>query len=600
MLTRCRIAFLCLLMPFFAGPVVAGGADNIATGNEPPHALTERGLENLHAFARLYCALGYFHPSDQVRATDWDQFSIAGVQKIEGAKNPEELAKALRALFLPIAPTVRIYLTGTTPPPPSSWLAPRDRRGLVLVGFRYDGCPGNSGGYYRELLFPLKRPEAPYAANLGGGVSAIVPLTLYRDASGTLPHETSPDFIKPDKPNGFAPSGNDRATRLADVVAAWNIFQHFYPYFDIEPVDWSAELDKALREAATDNDELAFRDTLLRMVAALRDGHGWVHLNGLSEYDLPLAWDWVKDQLVVTAVGPNVTGIARGDIVLKIGGRDIGDVIKDAAPLAPAATEQWRRVVMASNLLRRTRADPVQIEVRHADGSAADVSPALIKYEKGPSPIITEAPSLDPSKQVQPGVWYVDLSRTDGKALETQMPQLAKARGIVFDLRDYPANDAWQVVRHLSGHNMLVGRFIVPIATRPDRQNATYDERTWFTSPLSPRLHGKIVFLCGGGTISQGEMIMSIVDDYHLGEIVGGPTAGTDGNVDPFTLPGGYWISWTGMRVERQDGSRFMGVGVKPNVLVYRTIAGIRAGRDEVLEKGLAVAESESVSTTSQ
>ena len=27
---------------------------------------------------------------------------------------------------------------------------------------------------------------------------------------------------------------------------------------------------------------------------------------------------------------------------------------------------------------------------------------------------------------------------------------------------------------------------------------------------------------------------------------VGGPSAGTNGNINPFTLPGGYRIIWTG------------------------------------------------------
>jgi hypothetical protein len=26
---------------------------------------------------------------------------------------------------------------------------------------------------------------------------------------------------------------DDRATRIADVIIAWNVFRHFYPYFDI-------------------------------------------------------------------------------------------------------------------------------------------------------------------------------------------------------------------------------------------------------------------------------------------------------------------------------------------------------------------------------
>jgi C-terminal processing protease CtpA/Prc len=37
------------------------------------------------------------------------------------------------------------------------------------------------------------------------------------------------------------------------------------------------------------------------------------------------------------------------------------------------------------------------------------------------------------------------------------------------------------------------------------------------------------------------------------------------------------------------DGTRFQNVGILPDVPVAPTIEGIRAGRDEVLEKGLEV-----------
>lgn len=43
------------------------------------------------------------------------------------------------------------------------------------------------------------------------------------------------------------------------------------------------------------------------------------------------------------------------------------------------------------------------------------------------------------------------------------------------------------------------------------------------------------------------------------------------------------------MRVTRHDGSPFHQGGVKPQLEVHRTIAGLRAGRDEVLEAGLRV-----------
>jgi len=55
-------------------------------------------------------------------------------------------------------------------------------------------------------------------------------------------------------------------------------------------------------------------------------------------------------------------------------------------------------------------------------------------------------------------------------------------------------------------------------------------------------------------------------------------------------VPGGYILSWTGMRVLRHDGTRHHGVGISPTHPVSRTIKGIAEGRDEVLEKALELA----------
>jgi C-terminal processing protease CtpA/Prc len=92
-----------------------------------------------------------------------------------------------------------------------------------------------------------------------------------------------------------------------------------------------------------------------------------------------------------------------------------------------------------------------------------------------------------------------------------------------------------------------------------------------------------------GGDISYAESTMGIVEYYKLGEIVGETTAGTNGNVNPFELPGGYSVTWTGMKVLKQDGSQHHGIGIHPTVPASPTQAGVAAGRDEVLERGVAL-----------
>jgi C-terminal processing protease CtpA/Prc len=111
----------------------------------------------------------------------------------------------------------------------------------------------------------------------------------------------------------------------------------------------------------------------------------------------------------------------------------------------------------------------------------------------------------------------------------------------------------------------------------------------WNLTPKEPYLEAKKVVLTNGGAISYAESTMGIVEAYKLGEIVGETTAGTNGNVNPFELPGGYSISWTGMKVLKHDSSQHHGVGIAPTVPVKRTQAGVAAGHDEVLERGVAV-----------
>ena len=271
--------------------------------DEPSRPLEGRGLENLVAFTRLLGYVRYFHPSDQAAATNWEQFAIEGVRAVEGAKDPDALARVLERLFLPIAPSVRIFVIGKAPAGVSKGAtepAPPAEKGAnspKVLAWRHIGVGlGRSPVYTSKRVDPrapqpligqklpeLARPDSskPYAADLGGGVSCLIPLALTTNEKGTLPQ---PDLgvqarsaqRSAPRPAGFHPSGKDRSTRLGVVALAWNVFQHFYPYFDVVEVDWDAELRRALTEAAEDRDELAFAQTLRRLVAALHDGHGGV------------------------------------------------------------------------------------------------------------------------------------------------------------------------------------------------------------------------------------------------------------------------------------------------------------------------------------
>ncbi|HEX5718061.1 MAG TPA: S41 family peptidase [Thermoanaerobaculia bacterium] len=436
----------------------------------------------------------------------------------------------------------------------------------------------------------LPPPAEVFAADLGGGVSCRVPLTLYLDGSLDGRGKTVPASHgwTPPATNGWQPSGNDRATRLAVVALAWNLFQHFYPYFDVVQTDWPAALREALAAAAADRDELAFLDTLRALVARLHDGHGHAVLlsQDWKKYAaLPLALRWIEDSVAVVEVVPGKADRIRpGDVVLALNGVPVAEALAKRERLTSGATPQWIRWNAVNRLARGLIGESAKLRIQPATGEPYEVS---LAYDvEFPYP---DEPRPEKVSEIRPGIWYVDTGRIDDNDFNAAVAKLAEAKGVIFDLRGYPAKLSPVVLQHLTDTPITSARWNVPIVTRPDRQGMEFQFSNWTLEPQQPRIRGKVAFLTDGRAISYAETYLGMVEHYKLAEIVGSPTAGTNGNINPFELPGGYSFSWTGMQVLKHDGSQHHGIGILPTVPATQTLEGVRQGKDEVLEKGIEI-----------
>jgi C-terminal processing protease CtpA/Prc len=68
---------------------------------------------------------------------------------------------------------------------------------------------------------------------------------------------------------------------------------------------------------------------------------------------------------------------------------------------------------------------------------------------------------------------------------------------------------------------------------------------------------------------------------------IGSPTNGANGDITTMVLPGNLVVSFTGQEVRFADGRQLQRLGVQPHITVLPTVAGVRAGRDEVLEAAI-------------
>ena len=443
-------------------------------------------------------------------------------------------------------------------------------------------------------LFPQKPPFGTIIAKeLGSGLSCLMPIALYGTETQTVPVASLDQLgrlkaaINKDAAGQF--SVEDPDARLADIVISWNIFQHFFPYFDAVKTDWKAALPAALADAWDDKNQQDFLKTLRRFTAKLKDGHVRVILKGdtSESFCLPLAWEWIENQLVITGVfDGTLTQIKVGDVVAKINGVSAKAALEKEEQYISAATLGWKRYRSLYALLVGEKNQEFRLEIAGDGKTHLETLRASLGMQEYYD---LSRKAAVKSKTLEEGIYYLNLDQIGMEEIDKLMPELEKAKAIICDLRGYPKSNH-QLICHLLKEKDTAQWMWVPQIIYPDYQQVTYLKTGWFLEPLKPRLTAKMFFITDGRAISYAESFLGYIEGYKLATIVGQPSAGTNGDINPFPLPGGYFINWTGLRVLKLDGSQHHGVGIIPNVAVERTIKGVKEGRDEFLEKALELA----------
>jgi C-terminal processing protease CtpA/Prc len=445
----------------------------------------------------------------------------------------------------------------------------------------------------QPLYDQYPKPGEYVQRSLGAGISCIVPLALYGTKEHTYPVGDNAAIarLEPAIRAAAAPSvnGDDVAVRLGDVIISWNIFRHFFTYWEDASATPEQLLDKALAKAAVDKDRYDFLQTLQLMTAPLNDGHIYITLqkDSIQRAFAPLSFTMAEGQLVIEQVLDKSlsTSLSPGDVVQAVNGKPAAEYIA-ALDRTVSGSRQLRVFRDMVNLSLGIRDSSLRLTVQRQDGQHT----VRVAMTRDGNTWYAGARSKRPvSGWLRPGIFYIDIEKAPMDSINVWMPQLTQAKAIICDLRGYP-NANHGLINHLLDKKEDTKWMFVPRLNYPDYEQVTYQGMGWEMAPQAPHLDGKIFFLTDGSAISYAESFMGFIKDFHLATIVGQPTAGTNGNINPFGLPGGYRISWTGMLVKDHNGGRHHLIGIEPDVPVQRTVQGIKAGKDEFLEKALELA----------
>ena len=381
-----------------------------------------------------------------------------------------------------------------------------------------------------------------------------------------------------------------RAHRVLAGVRAWAVLEYFFPYRYLAP-DWDHALRDALPKLEAASDREAYITAMRELGVRAGDGHVnvWSPVMGAKKRGpVPFEARLVEGKLAVLKTIDKK--LAVGDVIETIDGKPVATALATHRATTSGSTADARAQRTAEYALIGDEGSTAKLGVRGRDNKLREVS---VTRQQANFAALDGATKPAPHwKQLANQIGYVDLRQLTVPEVPKMFSDLAKSRAIVFDMRGYPKGTAWSIAPRVNTKHAKFGaQFFQPLVSYDSDAS---DQRIRFLQPIpplppgAPIYTGKIVVLIDDRAISQSEHTCLFLQETAGATFVGSPTAGANGDITTMRLPGALRLTFTGQEVRHVDGKQLQRVGIQPQIMARPTIAGIRGGKDEVLERALA------------
>jgi C-terminal processing protease CtpA/Prc len=396
--------------------------------------------------------------------------------------------------------------------------------------------------------------------------------------------------------------------RLAAAFQIWGIFEYFFPHRSLMEEDWTGVLKQFIPRMEMARDALDYHLAVAEMCAFVRDSHLQMPAsNVLGRHFLPVAGrapgmplGGVQIRImeglpVVWRVRPDIAGrISAGEIVRRVDGEDAALRLDRLRKYISASTPQAMQRHLANLFLAGPDETEAKIELEDAQGGRRTVM--LARSGRPVDAVTSQAPP--PVQLIDERIGYLDLGRVGAGQVAGAVERLQNSKALIVDIRQSGGSFA-----HIGVLQRLLGRrggssaiFRTPVLTGQSIGNSTDVARLHsveqdFYQPVSKSAYaGKIALLMDETAQSQLEGLAYVLRTLCDATIIGGPSTGSNGNATNFVVPGGLRIGLTGTQMKYLGPTgeiQQQRVGLQPDIKASPTIAGIRAGRDEVLERAI-------------
>ena len=534
--------------------------------------LTE--IQKLASLGKVWGFLKYYHPAVATGRHDWDGQLISLLPQVQQAKNQSDLS----AIYVQLI----------------------DGLGAVKPCRKCTSAEATLARLRRNFDLSLLSDSTVFSLPLRDRLRYIAQNRNQADnhyvqwlrQTGNASYDNEELYAEMRNPN--------EAYRLLALFRYWNVVHYFFPYKYAIDKNWNDVLTDLIPVFQRAEGGQAYQLALYQLVAQIQDSHGFIsNINkticlrcDLGRYRMPFSMSLIDGKAVITRFyNDSLAGLNKlkiGMVISYIDGESIQALLKRERIYTAASNESalLRNIAILLGIGPMEQAT-LTIKVGGQNSTLTIRRYAYSLFGKQATQTLNSRYPV--SRWLPDSIGYINMGQLASPQVDNVIRPLLSAKAIIFDVRNYPRETIGQVMPYLNGNPATdFAQFLVPDLTYPGMLKIGPAERVGYKNQQCFR--GKVIILQNEETQSQAEFTIMALQTVPNVTVIGSQTAGADGGYVKIPLPGGYQATLTGQGIYYPDGRETQRVGIAPDVVVYPTIRGIQAGRDEVLERAIDVA----------
>lgn len=383
----------------------------------------------------------------------------------------------------------------------------------------------------------------------------------------------------------------DKGFRLLALFRFWNVVEYASPYKYLTDKQWTNVLTEYIPDVLFAESEAEYNATMIKAVAEINDSHGALLFNKTLAGTDAERLRYMRYPVALTETDDGefcvessyTSELKPGDVIVSVDNKKVKEIYDKLAPYITASNKASQSRNIRPLLLARQQNDnnPLPVEIRRGEQT---MSLELNQFNRKE---MTGVKSMTEYAKANSDILFLNVGMSSSDELVSAVKKNMSAKGIIFDLRQYPRD----FMSFFKLSDILLPDTVINLWFSSSLLDYPGNYKKYNECPLGKKnpdyFKGKVAILVNENTQSLGEMTAIALSYAPQAAVVGSTTSGADGNATTFVMPGNMVVSYTVFGAYYPDWVQCQRTGVKIDIHARPAVRDILDGKDVLIERAI-------------